>query len=45
MQKTENNQLSLKQIIDFRIEKLNKIKSSGINPYQINLKKRIKYLI
>ena len=33
MKKIEENQLSLKQILDFRIEKLNKIKSSGINPY------------
>ena len=42
MQKTENNQLSLKQIIDFRIEKLNKIKSSGINPYPNKFDKKEK---
>ena len=42
MQKTENNQLSLKQIIDFRIEKLNKIKSSGINPYPNKFDKKDK---
>ena len=33
MNKTEDTQLSLKQILEFRMEKLNNIRKHGINPY------------
>ena len=47
MNKIENNQLSLKQILEFRMEKLNNIRSNGINPYpnKFDKKHRISEII
>ena len=35
----QNEQKSLKQIIDFRIEKINQLRESGIEPYPYSFKK------
>ena len=47
MNKVENNQLSLKQILEFRMEKLNNIRNNGINPYpnKFDKKHRISEII
>ena len=35
----QNEQKSLKQIIDYRIEKINQLRDNGIEPYPYNFKK------